>query len=57
MTHVSYRLSVEDKQLIERLAKYFGVSEAGVMRMIIRRVAKEEGVNQESPVKELSPVE
>jgi len=48
MLHVSYRLTDEDKQLIEQLAKHFGVSEAGVIRMIVRRVAREEGINQEN---------
>lgn len=42
--NVSYRLTDEEKKLIELLAKQLGVSETDVVKMAIRKLAKEENV-------------
>lgn len=44
---VSYRLSEEDKQFIELLAKHLGVSETAIIKLAIRKLAKAEGVRIE----------
>lgn len=42
--HVNYRITEEEKKLIEALAKQLGVSETDVIKLSIRKLAKEEGV-------------
>lgn len=42
--HVNYRITEEEKKLIEALAKQLGVSETDVIKLAIRKLAKEEGV-------------
>ena len=44
--NVSYRLTDEDKQLIELLAKHLGVSETDIIKLAIRRLAKAEGIKK-----------
>jgi len=44
---VSYRLTEEDKQIIELLAQHFGVSETDIIKLAIRKLAKAEGVKKE----------
>lgn len=45
--HVNYRITEEEKKLIEALAKHLGVSETDVIKLGIRKLAKEEGVKAE----------
>jgi antitoxin component of RelBE/YafQ-DinJ toxin-antitoxin module len=42
--NVTYRLDEDDKKLIVSLAKHFGISETDVVRMLVRKSAREEGV-------------
>lgn len=41
----SFNLSEEGKRLLRVLSKYFGVSQAGVIEMLVREKAREEGLN------------
>jgi len=38
--HVNYRLSEEDKRLIESLAKHLGFSETDIVKLAIREFAE-----------------
>jgi len=42
--NVSYRLTDDEKKLVELLAKHLGMSETDVIKQAIRKFAKEEGV-------------
>ena len=44
--NVSYRLTDDEKKLVELLAKHSGMSETDVVKQAIRKFAKEEGVRQ-----------
>ena len=52
----SIRLSEEASLLRKLLAQRLGVSEAAVLELAIRKLAKEEGIKQENDSKELSTV-
>jgi uncharacterized protein (DUF1778 family) len=45
--NVSYRLTDDEKKLVELLAKHSGMSETDVVKQAIRKFAKEEGIKQE----------
>ena len=44
--NVSYRLTDEEKELVEFLARQLGISETDVIKLGIRKVAREEGFNR-----------
>lgn len=52
MRHTSLRLEDEDSQLIEKLAKHYGVSRTGVIRMLLRKCAREEKITLEETATE-----
>lgn len=43
--NVSYRLTDEEKKLVELVARQLGISETDVIKLGIRKVAREEGVS------------
>jgi predicted transcriptional regulator len=55
--NVSYRLTDDEKKLVELLAKHSGMSETDVVKQAIRKFAKEEGIKQENSNVGLSKVE
>lgn len=54
--NVSYRLTDEEKKLVELTAKRLGVSETDVVKMAIRKLAREEGVSLEVDTRSASNV-
>jgi SHS2 domain-containing protein len=52
--HVNYRLTDDEKKLIELLSNLLGVSETDVIKLAIRKFAKEEGVKIEAVISDES---
>lgn len=46
---LNFRVSAEGKAILYALQDHFGLTQAGVMEMILRRVAREEGIDMKDP--------
>jgi antitoxin component of RelBE/YafQ-DinJ toxin-antitoxin module len=42
---IPVRLEEEDKELLERIAKHYGISKSDVLRMALKEFAKSHGFN------------
>ncbi len=45
----NYRLTDEDKAILELLSQHHGISETDVIRMLIRKSARDDGLIQSRP--------
>jgi len=45
--HVNYRVTVDEKKIIEAIAKHLGVSETDVIKLSIRHFSEVTGVKKE----------
>lgn len=50
---LNFRITDEGKRILYALQDHFGLTQSGVMEMILRRVAREEGIDVKNPQRKL----
>lgn len=52
-SQLNFRITEEGKNILYALQDHFGLTQSGVMEMILRRVAREEGIDLKDPPRKL----